>query len=197
MTTFETTVEVVSIATTWAASLVPGSASTVTVAGCPSLILATSVSLKPAVTWSPETLVRTTKPVVDEPEPLPEPLAEELDEELETTVVPPPEVIAPTTPLTAVTVPVTGAVSVVWLSVSWAAVRFAWAWATDDSCWVTLACFAVWIPSCADEIVCLALETAWLALEIAWESLSAARLLAVLRVRDRGAVVGQASARRR
>ena len=75
----------------------PGSASTVTVAGCPSWILATSVSLKPAVTWSPETLVSTTKPVVEEPEPLPELLDED---ELETTVVPPPEVIAPTTPLT-------------------------------------------------------------------------------------------------
>ena len=80
----------------------PGSASTVTVAGCPSLILATSVSLKPAVTWSPETFVRTTKPVVDEPEPLPE----ALDERARDDRRPAAGVIAPTTPLTAVTVPV-------------------------------------------------------------------------------------------
>ena len=110
-----------------AASSSAGNAETVTVAGCPTAMLATSLSLNGADTCRPVSPINETNPDDDEdelelpvPVPVPVPVDEdELADEL-VLLVPPPEAVPPTIPFTAETVPEAGARTVVWASVSFA-----------------------------------------------------------------------------
>ena len=135
-----TTVDVESMATTWAAACSFGSAGNDTVAGCPTATLAASVSLKPAFTCRVSRSIRVTAGWPDDPllpeapeeEPPPEeaapfelPVEPEVDEEV--AEAPPPLTDWPTWALTAATVPEAGAFSTVPSSAVCALVRAAWA----------------------------------------------------------------------
>ena len=105
-----------------------GEVDTVTVAGCPTAMLATSLSLNGADTCSPWSPISETKPDDDDEDelelPVPVPVLDddELDDD-ELLLVPPPDAVPPTVPLTAETVPEAGARSVVSASVSFALAR--------------------------------------------------------------------------
>ena len=128
MTTLLVTVESVSTKRTCAANFSFGSASTVTVAAWPGLILAASISLKPATTssWSRSTSVNSGVAAA--------PVEEELGELDElAVVVPPPLTVSPTeAPIEAI-VPSAGASSVVCSSASSAVASAASAVATFAS----------------------------------------------------------------